>query len=338
MTMRRLQLLLCLAIPLITACGGGGGGGSTAGSAAHAACGQPGTRCTGTAGGLEYILYTPAGFKQGESPLILALHSMHQTGAIMESWTELNARADRDGFAVMYPSAPGRRMWCWYFQRCNDVPALRSLIASVQQTLKADPKRIYMIGYSDGALMTQRAGVELGDVLAAIAPVSGNLYEYFFSGVFATDQTQTQLPVVLPTAANPVSVVILHDDNTPNANVYVCGWSSGTFMFPSQDEVFNYWSGPLANDCRATSTPEPICRAGVLNVPTKRASSCKGSADVHYYQLLNSHHNWHTTVGTWNIPLNAPASGQPYNPDLDATTGVTTNDVILKFFAAHPKP
>jgi hypothetical protein len=35
-------------------------------------------------------------------------------------------------------------------------------------------------------------------------------------------------------------------------------------------------------------------------------------------------------------PLNVP--GQvPFNPDLNRHTGVTTNDILWKFFSEHPK-
>jgi hypothetical protein len=38
------------------------------------------------------------------------------------------------------------------------------------------------------------------------------------------------------------------------------------------------------------------------------------------------------------VPLNGVVLPAPYNPHLNATTGVTTNDVIWNFFASHPKP
>jgi len=35
--------------------------------------------------------------------------------------------------------------------------------------------------------------------------------------------------------------------------------------------------------------------------------------------------------------MNNPAA-IPYNPDLNTTTGTTTNDIFWNFFLTHPKP
>jgi poly(3-hydroxybutyrate) depolymerase len=53
--------------------------------------------------------------------------------------------------------------------------------------------------------------------------------------------------------------------------------------------------------------------------------------EVRFYRLTGGTHEWYLT------PMNV--AGQiPYNPDFDSTTGITTNDILWSFFAAHPKP
>jgi hypothetical protein len=40
----------------------------------------------------------------------------------------------------------------------------------------------------------------------------------------------------------------------------------------------------------------------------------------------------------WRVFRRLNVPGQvPFNPDFDAATAVTTNDVVWSFFAAHPK-
>lgn len=328
---------IILSVILLFACGGGGGGGGSATTATQtsATCGLPGSRCTGSVAGYDYILYTPANFKPNSGALVMALHPRHGNGESMENLTGMNAKAEQAGFAVLYPSAPARRMWCWYFQNCDDIAGLRTLISTVQATLKADPKRIYATGYSDGATMSHRIGVEMGDVVAAIAPLSGDIYE----GIDV-------LP--MPAAKNGVSVLMLHADLPPDVSYFVCGRSIGPYMIPSQDEVFSYWTGPSANSCGAVDTTTNICNgARQLQLTAKNAKNCKGSVEVQFYQLLNVSHGWFNVPGHWSTPMNvAPdsyyvgedlASQKPYNPNLNATTGVTANDIIWNFFAAHPK-
>lgn len=310
----------------LLSCGGGGGGGSasvntsaTSGTLA-ADCGQPGSRCTGLAGGLNYILYVPANFQPNVSGLVLALHPRSSTGEFMESLTRLNRKADEAGFAVLYPET-GLRWWNWFFRPGADSEAIRTIISTVQVKLKADPKRIYATGYSDGAEMTHRIGVELGDILAAIAPVSGTLYE-------------GAAPAVMPIAKGAVSVLILHADIPVSNSFYICG----TPNHPSQDVIFEYWTGPSANNCSTLNTTDKICGAqGLLTV--KKATGCKDSAEVLFYPILNGSHGWYNVAGNWSVPINTSVGLlQPYNPNFNETTGITTNDIIWNFFAAHPKP
>lgn len=317
----------------LVSCGGGGSGNSTS-----VTCGKPGSRCVSQASGLAYILYTPSNFHSGSSALVMALHPLHGTGDEMENITGLDAKADQEGFAVLYPSSPSRQMWCWYGLTCNDVPALRTMIETVQATLHADPKKIYAFGVSDGALMANRVGVELSDVVAAIAPVSGFLY----------DQFSYSPPVVIPQAAAPVSVLIIQNDIPPDQGAYVCGFTnSATFETkPSTDIAFNYWTGSQANDCATVSTSAPICTTGGLQLTEKHATDCKGTTQVKFYEWLNGYHAWYGIPGNWNVPVNTTApctagtlyASLPCNSNYDATMGATTNDIIWNFFAAHPKP
>lgn len=282
---------------------------------------------------MNYIVYTPANFTPRSSAIVMALHPRNGSGLYMEQLTGLNAKADQAGFAVIYPSTPGAREWCWLPKPCTDTPALRAILAAVQPTLNADPKKIYVTGYSDGAEMSHRVGVEMGDVVAAIAPVSGDLYEGTVSANYS-----------VPAAVQPVSVLLLHADEPPDLSFYVCGYTaSGGWRIPSQDVVFNYWTGASANDCATFDTSESICSGGSLHLTAKRAGSCKGAAEVRFYQLTNASHGWFNVAGNWSVPMNVPTVGQnyavqrPYNPSFDATTGVTANDIIWNFFAAHPK-
>ena len=60
------------------------------------------------------------------------------------------------------------------------------------------------------------------------------------------------------------------------------------------------------------------------------AGGCTADAEVRFYKLLGGTHTWNT------VPMNV--SGQaPFNPGFDAGTGVTTTDILWRFFAAHFK-
>jgi poly(3-hydroxybutyrate) depolymerase len=76
--------------------------------------------------------------------------------------------------------------------------------------------------------------------------------------------------------------------------------------------------------------PDGTVLGQTTDVVTKSATHCKDDTEVKVYRLIGG-------ADTWNQnPMNVP--GQiPFNPDLNRYTGVTTNDILWKFFVEHPK-
>jgi uncharacterized protein (TIGR03437 family) len=272
-----------------------------------------------------YILYVPANFQPGSSGLVIVMHGMTATAAGQESWTHMDDTADQAGFAVVYPQSTrdfwGRTQWDYFYYPYwagpapDDTGFLRQLIDTLQETLHPDPRRIYLTGHSAGSLMSHRAAIELSSRIAAIAPVSGT--------VFATPFTDQR---VAPPAGGAVSVLIIHGD--ADTAVPYCGVSPD-FRYASQDQTFDYWAAN--NGCATFDTTAALCNFGVPSAVTeKRATDCLSNTEVRIYKLIGGVHTWYSQ------PMNDP-SQVPYNPDLDSTSGVTTNDLIWNFFAAHPK-
>lgn len=272
-----------------------------------------------------YVLYVPANFQPGTSALVLVMHGMTGHAVGMDSWTQMDDKADQAGFAIAYPQSTedywGRTQWNYFYypywagSSPDDTGYLRQLIDTLQETIHPDPKRIYVTGHSAGAFMSHRAAIELSSRVAAIASVSGTVY-----GTPFTDQR------VAPPAAGPVSVLIIHGD--ADTAVPYCGISPD-FRYASQDQTFNYWTAN--NGCATLDTRAALCNFGVPSVVTeKRATDCLSNTEVRIYRLMGGVHTWYTP------PMDDP-SQVPYNPNLDSTVGVTTNDLIWNFFAAHPK-
>jgi len=263
-----------------------------------------------------YSVYVPASFFPHVGALVIALHGAGDNGLNFERTTGLSATADHGGFAVAYPDGLfnphlGASDWEHYGDDfTDDVAFLRQLIGVLTATIQTDPRRTYVAGFSDGGRLAQRAGVELSDLVAGVGDVEGSLF-----------QGAGQVPI--PPARAPVSVVILHGD----VDAY-CGTPSDA----SQDQTFDYWTGGLADSCASINPPAPLCdgQRNVTALTEKRADLCRGSSAIRLYRLIGGRHAWYG--GLLNVP------GQtPFNPDLDAATGVTVNDVIWNFFAAHPK-
>ena len=320
--------LLLLSISFWTlSCGGGGntgGGGSNGGGGGGTPCNaQAGTTCESlSVGGVTrtYLLHVPANFQKNTSGLVFVLHGSAGSGISMENLTGFSDLADQDGFAVVYPDglvnpSTGQSDWAYYFNDfTDDVGFFRQLITTLQASVAPDPKRIYVTGHSAGGFMAHRLGVELSTQIAAIGVVEGAIAS---GGDVST----------VPAAAGPVSVLILHGDQ--DQTVQYCG----SHVDASQEDTFNYWTGASANSCSTFDTLSTLCDAqgNITTISEKDAISCNGHAEVEFYKLIGGTHAWNT--GPMNV------SGQvPYNPDFDATTGITTDDILWNFFTSHPKP
>jgi len=265
-----------------------------------------------------YLLHVPASFRPDASGLVIALHGSNESGALMRSRSLLSEKADQVGFAVAYPYAlllpgVGRVQWNAFLNNSSgpdDVDFLGELIVALQAQLHPDPRRIYVTGFSNGGFMANRAAIQLSDVVAAVAVAEGS--------VASSGSIQN-----VPSPLRPVSVLMLHGDS--DSSVAYCDGQTYT----SQEESFNYWSA--ANRCSTTDPAAPLCSGQAITaVAEKDATGCARDTEVKFYKLLGGEHDWYTS------PMNAPGNS-PFNPNFDATSGVTTSDIVWNFFAAHPK-
>jgi polyhydroxybutyrate depolymerase len=157
-----------------------------------------------------YTLYRPANLNPAvKHPLVLCLHGGTGTGSGMQKLTfdRFNELADRDGWMVVYPDGIGKN---WndgrkiddqaHGKNLDDVGFLSHLIDLCIQQNGVDPKRVYVTGISNGALMTCRLACELSDKIAAGAPVAGSM------------------PANLPASCSPkhpVSMLFINGDKDP---------------------------------------------------------------------------------------------------------------------------
>lgn len=102
-------------------------------------------------------------------PLLVAFHGLREAATWLANQTQFDALAAKRGFVVAYPNALRAQRW-----EASDVPHIRRFIDQVVKRVCADPARVYLTGFSNGAGFAYRAGCELP--VAAIAPVSGSYH------------------------------------------------------------------------------------------------------------------------------------------------------------------
>jgi polyhydroxybutyrate depolymerase len=104
-------------------------------------------------------------------PLLIAFHGLREAATWLANQTQFDALAARHGFVVAYPNALREQKW-----QGDDIAHIHAFINQVVKRLCADPRRVYLTGFSNGATFAYQAGCDLEEQIAAIAPVSGSYH------------------------------------------------------------------------------------------------------------------------------------------------------------------
>ncbi len=141
----------------------------------------------------EYLVYAPTTKRVHQKrPLVLFLHGAGGTAErAMENYGWVG-KAKEESFIVAFPQAlplnlelpsdfkTNPNVWNDGSERgqqsADDILFLRKVVQDISKRYRIDSKRIYVTGFSNGASMAFRVGVELSDIVATIAPVSGHLW------------------------------------------------------------------------------------------------------------------------------------------------------------------
>ncbi len=189
---RALLLIGVLSALTLTACGGGNPApnadttGTTAATTDGSGCRPnrdglaPGATVVRklTSGGVEreYRIHIPAKGGTAPFPLVLNWHGLGGSALLQETYSGLVPLSDRHGFVLVSPEGTGSPRGFAAFPgigSVDDVQFTRDLLDAVICDTDADPARVYSTGHSNGGFMSSRIACELGDRIAAIAPVAG---------------------------------------------------------------------------------------------------------------------------------------------------------------------
>ena len=125
--------------------------------------------------------YRPPGLASGPAPLVVMLHGFGMTATAMVGLTGIDAAARRDGFTVAFPQGLEKS---WNAGGCcgaaavaqvDDVAMLAAVIQGQVASGAAQAARVYVVGFSNGAMMAYRFACERSDLIAGAAVVEGTL-------------------------------------------------------------------------------------------------------------------------------------------------------------------
>lgn len=144
----------------------------------------------------RYVVHVPLRYSNRKPvPVVIMFHGGGGTarGAMRETgWTQ---KADKEGFLAVFPEATppdptkpsrfGTNGQAWNDgsggfhsgeRNIPDVAFISAMIDDLIARFAVDRRRIYATGFSNGASMAFRVGVDLSERIAAIAPVAGTLW------------------------------------------------------------------------------------------------------------------------------------------------------------------
>jgi polyhydroxybutyrate depolymerase len=165
-----------------------------------------------------FNIYIPQSFNNSiPSPLVIALHGRGGNGEsmILVTLKGFNKLADQDGSIVVYPDGIELN---WndgrmdeeandraHRENIDDVGFISALIDFMIKDYNIDPKRVYITGISNGAIMSYRLACEISQKITAIAPVDGSI---------------PYLLVHECSPSRPVSVLAINNINDPLVPFY----------------------------------------------------------------------------------------------------------------------
>ncbi|HVV87184.1 MAG TPA: PHB depolymerase family esterase [Kofleriaceae bacterium] len=135
-----------------------------------------------------YELYVPPSYQAGTpTPLVLMLHGYSANADLQEVYFQLQPEAEAKGFLYARANGTvdplGNRFWNATDACCNlghsavdDVAYLRAVLDDIEARYTVDPKRVFVIGHSNGAFMAHRLACDLSGRIAAIVTFAGDVW------------------------------------------------------------------------------------------------------------------------------------------------------------------
>lgn len=263
-----------------------------------------------------YLLHLPPCYESKERlPAVIVLHGGGGNHRFASRMSSMSVKADKEGFVVAYPDGTGRLpnfllTWnagdcCGYAleKQVDDVGFISTLIDDLVAKLNVDPKRIYVTGISNGAMMAYQLACQLSSKIAAVAPVAGSM-----SGRE-------------PEPTDPISVIVFHGTNDHHVPYNGGTGKLARWGFPvnkqSVSYAISYW---VRHDQCMTA---PVFKH-TGNCDSVVYTGGKRGAEVVLCTINGQGHAWPGGVKAW------------FGAD-EPVKDVKATDIIWDFFSRHPK-
>jgi len=279
----------------------------------------------------RYIVHVPPGFDSRKPmPVVIMFHGGGGTarGAMRETgWTQ---KADQEGFLAVFPEATppdptkpsrfGINGQAWNDgsgrfhsgeQDIPDIAFINAMIDDLVARFAVDRRRIYATGFSNGASMAFRVGVELSGRIAAIAPFAGTLW---------VTPSKLDRPVPLFYITGDADLLNPAEGGPPKLVTGAPLRAAAAKPKPPAREFIAAWVRLLG--CQA----EPKTAPATPGVTTVTYSGGRDGTEVRYTVIKDHGHIWPGGVNLLPESMVGKASDK-----------FKATDAIWEFFGKHPQ-
>jgi polyhydroxybutyrate depolymerase len=272
-----------------------------------------------------YRVHVPLAYDSSTSlPLVIVIHGAFDNAKGIEKISGFSQIADRENFIVLYPEGIGifGYLQHWNAGHCcgkaaddkiDDSEYLAKAIWDVSNRLSIDQNRIYMVGFSNGGMMTYRFAAEHTEMLAAAAPIAASI-----GGRANADTTEW----LIPKPNKPLPILIIHgmdDDDVPFGGG-ISKHRKGERTYFSVEDSVKFWIE--ANGCK----DEPAFSSSFNGaVQVQKWGNCKNSSPAVLCKIDGWGHVWPGPYFTANLSATDPLL------NFDAA------EIIWQFFNKFPQ-
>ena len=224
------------------------------------------------------------------APLVVVLHGYSSNGLRQAEYLHLPELVREKGFYLAMPGGSrdpkGYHFWnatdacCNFWQApVDDVAYLRALIEDAMVRYPIDPKRVFVVGHSNGGFMAHRVACELSLRVAAVVSLAGPMVK---------DATRC-VPVA--------QVSVLHIQGDADESIHVNGGviGEGAPPYPGTRDTVQTWARKNGCSLRTTSAGPALDLDASPKAPgaetvRERFADCPQSGAVELWMMHGSTH------------------------------------------------
>ncbi len=259
----------------------------------------------------SYLLHLPKNYNSDKKyPLVIMLHGYSDHPRLMEFYTGMSKKADKEGFIVVYPKGTNDAQdnnlsWNADFccggarrEKVDDESFIHELIGSLKKQHSTDSKSIFIAGFSNGGMLAHKLGSNNTSGIKAMAIIS--------SSIGGNN-------ILLEKSYKPLPVLLMNGSEDRVLPFNGGGGKDGNYT--AAIESVNFWKENNRCTKNELANAERYIKTEYLN--------CSENSNVIFYEIKKGKHVWFG--GKQEIVKNL------------FSNSVWVTDEIWEFFKLYPR-